>query len=111
MADASSTPKITAAQVRKVAAMARLDSNPSDEFVQKFQQQLGDILAHVEELQEVDTTGITPTDGVRTISVSNLRPDTAPEDQDKYQRVRKNIITNFPNKQGDLLIVPGVFEE
>ena len=111
MSSSVSTSKISAAQVRKVAKMAKLDSNPSDEFVAKFQKQLGDILAHVEELALVDTTGILPTDGISTISVSQLRVDQPAADQERYQRIRKNIIANFPRKQGDLLIVPGIFEE
>jgi len=104
------SPIITADQVRKVAKMARIDSNPSDEFVAKFQKQLGDILAHVDELKEVDTTGILPTDGVRTITKNHLRNDEPSGDLVRYERVRGNIIANFPNKQGDLLVVPGIFE-
>jgi len=111
MTSPSSSSKISAAAVRKVALMARLDNNPSDEFVAKFQKQLGDILAHVDQLSSVDTSGISPTDGIRTIPVSNLRPDQPDTDQARYQRVRSNIIRNFPHKQGDLLVVPGIFEE
>ena len=46
-------------EVAKIAALARIELSPDD--VTMFAQQLGDILAYVNELQQVDTTGIEPT--------------------------------------------------
>lgn len=45
--------------VRKIAALARIELSPDD--VAMFARQLGDILAYVNALQQVDTTGIEPT--------------------------------------------------
>ena len=45
--------------VRKIASLAHLELSPDE--VELFSKQLTDILAYVEELQAVDTTGIPPT--------------------------------------------------
>jgi aspartyl-tRNA(Asn)/glutamyl-tRNA(Gln) amidotransferase subunit C len=46
-------------QVRAVAALANLELDPSE--VELFARQLGDVLAHVEELNQIDTAGVSPT--------------------------------------------------
>ena len=50
---------ITEAEVRHISHLARL--NPTDEEVQLFSGQLSEILAYVEQLNEVDVTDILPT--------------------------------------------------
>ncbi len=50
---------LTAAQVRHIAKLARL--HLSDEEVAKFAPELTNILTYVDQLREVDTTGIEPT--------------------------------------------------
>ena len=97
--------------VRKVATkLAKISADPSDEFVEKFGRELGAILEYVEKLQEVDTTGLKPTDGIRTITYKELRVDEPARDQEEYRRVRENIIAQFPHKNGVLLELPGIFE-
>jgi aspartyl-tRNA(Asn)/glutamyl-tRNA(Gln) amidotransferase subunit C len=62
----------TEAQVRAVAALANLELEASE--VELFARQLGDVLAHAEELKQIDTTGVSPTAyGVSQQSVD--RPD------------------------------------
>ena len=51
-------PGLTRAQVEAVAALAHLELDAGE--VELFARQLGDILAHAEELQAVDTSGIPP---------------------------------------------------
>ena len=51
--------KLTRADVERIAALARLDL--SDAELTLFAHQLGDILAHAEQLQQVDTSGVPPT--------------------------------------------------
>jgi aspartyl-tRNA(Asn)/glutamyl-tRNA(Gln) amidotransferase subunit C len=96
--------------VRKIARLARISANPSDDFLEKYGKELNSIVEYVGKLKELDTTGISATDGIRTITLSQLREDNPPQDIEEYRRIRQNIINNFPVKQGDLLIVPGVFE-
>ncbi|MGL4758629.1 MAG: Asp-tRNA(Asn)/Glu-tRNA(Gln) amidotransferase subunit GatC [Patescibacteria group bacterium] len=97
--------------VAKVAKLARINNNPDEEFLEKYSKELSSILDYINQLQEVDTSGISPVDGIRTIKINQLREDTPDIDQTKYSRIRRNIINNFPNKQGDLLLLPGIFEE
>lgn len=50
---------LTNAQVEAVAALANLELEPAE--IELFARQLGDVLTHVDELQQVDTTGVSPT--------------------------------------------------
>ena len=50
---------LTKEQVEAVAALANLELDPAE--IELFARQLGDVLTHVEELKQVDTTGIAPT--------------------------------------------------
>ena len=63
---------LTKAQVEAVAALANLELEPHE--VDLFVKQLGDVLTHVEELNQIDTAGVSPTAyGVAQESVD--RPD------------------------------------
>ena len=60
------------AQVEAVAALANLELDAAE--IELFARQLGDVMAHAEELQQIDTTGVSPTAyGVAQDSVD--RPD------------------------------------
>ncbi|GAB4147677.1 MAG: Asp-tRNA(Asn)/Glu-tRNA(Gln) amidotransferase subunit GatC [Patescibacteria group bacterium] len=98
------------ATVKKIAYLARLSTDPSPEFLEKYGKELGAILEYMEQLKELDTSGVDPFGGARTITVSALRDDEASQEDEEYQRIRQNIIRNFPNKQGDLLVLPGIFD-
>jgi aspartyl-tRNA(Asn)/glutamyl-tRNA(Gln) amidotransferase subunit C len=64
--------EFTRAQVEAIAALAHLELDSSE--VEMFTRQLGDILAYVDQLQQVDTSGVPPTAyGVGPLSVD--RPD------------------------------------
>jgi aspartyl-tRNA(Asn)/glutamyl-tRNA(Gln) amidotransferase subunit C len=52
----SSSPDI---DVRKIAALARLELSPGE--VERFSRQLRDILTYANQVQQVDTTGVPPT--------------------------------------------------
>jgi aspartyl-tRNA(Asn)/glutamyl-tRNA(Gln) amidotransferase subunit C len=104
-------PLISKETVAKVAKLARISDNPSDEFLEKYSQELSPIIGYIDQLQEADTDGVLPTDGVRTISVEGLRADEPSSDKAQSLDIRNRIIANFPNKQGDLLVLPGIFEE
>jgi aspartyl-tRNA(Asn)/glutamyl-tRNA(Gln) amidotransferase subunit C len=92
--------------VAKVAKLARLTNNPTPEFLEKYGRELGAILEYVEELGQVNTKGISPLDGIRTIKINQLRDDIPFVDEE----IRKRIIANFPQKKGDLLELAGIFE-
>ena len=63
---------LTKEQVQAVAALANLELEPAE--IELFARQLGDVLTHVEELKQIDTTGVSPTAyGVAQVGVD--RPD------------------------------------
>jgi aspartyl-tRNA(Asn)/glutamyl-tRNA(Gln) amidotransferase subunit C len=64
--------QLTRAQVEAIAALARLELDPSE--ADMFARQLGEILAYADQVQQVDTSGVPPTAyGVGQHSVD--RPD------------------------------------
>ena len=60
------------AEVEAVAALANLELDENE--IEMFARQLGEILAYADEVQQVDTRGITPTAGVLTRYPAD-RPD------------------------------------
>jgi len=92
--------KITKEEVLHVADLARLDIDP--QLIDKFAEQVGTILAYVETLNQVDTTGVAPT--AHAISLSNAFRDDDPRthlDPDK-------ALANAPVKEDGSFIVPKV---
>jgi aspartyl-tRNA(Asn)/glutamyl-tRNA(Gln) amidotransferase subunit C len=59
-------------QVASIAALAHLELDASE--LEMFARQLGSILAHIDAVQQVDTTGVPPTASVVTRHASE-RPD------------------------------------
>ena len=60
---------ITKQEVQHIAKLARLDL--SEQEIEKYQEQLGDILNYVEKLQKVNTDGVEIADG-GTIDLENV---------------------------------------
>jgi len=84
-------------QVRAVAALANLELEPAE--IELFARQLGDVLTHVEELKQVDTTGITP-----TTSTSSPAQGTAPQGVERADEVRPSlaiadVLANAPERE------------
>jgi aspartyl-tRNA(Asn)/glutamyl-tRNA(Gln) amidotransferase subunit C len=89
---------LTSEEVRHIAHLARLAL--SDEEVERYREQLSGILAHFEELSDIDTSDVPPT--AQSLSQTNvmradevlpsLSPDgvlvNAPRVEDGYLRVR-----------------------
>ncbi len=62
---------LTRADVAKIAELARLDL--TDDELDLFTRQLGDILVYVEQIRTLDTSGVEPTAHVLNLPVE--RPD------------------------------------
>src|SRR4051794_36238734 len=90
------------AQVQAVAALAHLDL--TDQEVELFARQLGDILAYAEQVQQIDTSGVTPTASVLFDHVAD-RADTVQPSLDRQQ-----ALANAPDASTDagLFKVPRV---
>ena len=98
--------QINSTVVKRMLGLAKLGNNYSEQELEKLAEELGSILEYVEELKEIDTSTVNSTTIIPTCKISDLRTDIPNDNSDKYQKVRQNIINNFPKKQGDLLVLP-----
>ena len=110
MTTSTNSTQIDSNAVSKVAKLARLSKQLSPELVEKYESELNSILNHVSELLKVDTSNIEAMSGIRTISIDELRPDEPEHNQALYENIRSRIIANFPEKEGDFLVISGIFQ-
>ena len=78
----------------------------TDKEKEQYAKELSAILEYVEQLQEVDTENVPETNQVTGLE-DVYRKDQV---QGCSEKIRQGIIENFPEREGDLLKVPGVFE-
>jgi aspartyl-tRNA(Asn)/glutamyl-tRNA(Gln) amidotransferase subunit C len=92
----------TREQVAAIATLAHLELEPAE--VDLFARQLGDILAHVDQLQRIDTTGVPPTTSVLATHPSDR------EDEVRPSLSREEVLANAPDGAPDagLFRVPRV---
>jgi aspartyl-tRNA(Asn)/glutamyl-tRNA(Gln) amidotransferase subunit C len=95
--------KITAADVSKVAQLARLDL-PEDKIA-TYTSQLERILDYVDHLQAVDTEGVPPT--TRAVEVVNVTRDDVVVPTD----VREQLLNEAPQREGDFFRVPKILAD
>ncbi len=93
---------LTPDEVRYVARLANLYL--TDQEVETYRHQLTGILAHVQSLQEVDTTGVEPT-GHATDSTTVLRSDDSAAPLD-----REEVLRNAPATSGEFIRVSAVMD-
>ena len=93
---------LDAADVEKIAYLARLGINPED--VPEYSRNLSDILAFVEQLSAVDTTGVEPL-AHPLEATQRLRPDVVSESDE-----RENFQSVAPATEAGLFLVPQVIE-
>lgn len=96
--------KLNREEVEHLGKLARLAL--TEEEKERYAVELSAILELVEQLQEVDTTEVEPTSQVTGLE-DVYREDIVRGCGDE---MRKKIIEQFPEREGDLLKVPGVFE-
>lgn len=94
---------ITQQDVEKVAQLARLGVTPSEK--EMFAKQLSQILAHVDKLNQYDTTGIEPTSTVMG-QVNVFR-----EDAVRQSLAVEKALGNAPERESDGFVVPKILEE
>jgi aspartyl-tRNA(Asn)/glutamyl-tRNA(Gln) amidotransferase subunit C len=93
---------ISREQVERVAELARLGLG--DDEIDQFQQQLSQILGHMQALDTVDTSAIPPT--AQVIPVSSVMRD----DVVRPSLPVEDILRNAPRREGDFIKVPPVLE-
>lgn len=95
--------KITADDVRKVAQLARLEL--PEETISTYTGQLERILDYVDQLQAVDTEGVSPT--TRAVEVINATRD----DRVVATDVREELLDQAPQRDGDFFRVPKILAD
>ena len=89
---------ITKDDVRHVAKLARLEL--TEEETEKYSKQLGDILKYVEQMNEVDTTGIEPMP--HAIPVTNVMRE------DVVKQTKEELMQNAPLEEDGFFRVPKI---
>ncbi len=88
--------------IEKVARLARLELSEDEQ--KTFQGQLDQILAHMEQLNRVDTTGVEPTS--HAIPVYNAFR----EDETKPSFPKEEVMAIAPDEEGGYFKVPRIIE-
>lgn len=91
---------ITIKDVEHVAKLARLEL--SQEEKEKFTKQLGDVLKYVEQMNEVDTTGIKPM--AHAFDFVNVMR----EDEVVYEQTKEELLKNAPEEENGFFKVPKI---
>lgn len=91
---------ISIEDVKHVAKLARLELTEAE--TEQFSKQLGDILKYVEQMNEVDTTGVEPM--AHPIPVVNVMR----EDIVKYEQTKEELMKNAPDEEDGFFKVPKI---
>ncbi len=94
---------ITIEEVKHIALLSRLEFKETE--LEKFTQQLGEILDYVEMLNQLDTENISPTSHV--LKLKNVMR----EDKTQPSYPQEDILKNAPEHEQGLFEVPTVIEE
>ena len=91
---------ITLEKVEHVAKLARLELLEEEKV--KFSKQLGSILKYMEQMNEIDTTGIEPMS--HPIHLVNVMR----EDVVKYDATKAELLANAPEQEDGFFKVPKI---
>ncbi len=94
--------KLSREEVLHIALLARLGLTETD--VDRFREQLSNILENFEVLQQVDTSDIPPT--TQSISLQNVVSD----DEVASSLTQSQVLANAPQKEGEFFRVRAVLE-
>ena len=91
---------ITIKDVEHVAKLARLEL--TEEEKEKFTKQLGDVLKHVDAMNEVDTSNVEPM--AHAIDFVNVMRD----DKVYYEQTKEELMKNAPDEENGFFRVPKI---
>lgn len=94
--------KISEDEVRYVARLARLQLE--DEQIHDMSESLSKILRYMEKLNEVDTTGVSPTSHVGSLETAFR------EDEARASLPQDEALANAPDRVGAFYRVPKIIE-
>ncbi len=89
---------LTRDDILKLARLARIHLSEAE--ITEFADEFNDILKYVEQLNQVDTTGLSPTSQVTGLT-NVLRPDVVRD----YGYTAADLLRNVPRKRGDQIQV------
>lgn len=95
---------LTQEEIARLAELARLEISPEENA--RAQKELERVLEYVGRLSKIDTAGVAETSG--DAGQAPLRADEAVACDDV---ARELILSDFPDRAGDALRVPAVFEK
>ncbi len=90
------------ATVRRIAKLARIRVDETE--IATLQTELNAILGYVDQLNEVDVTGVEPLSGGAQMAM-RLRPDICNDGE-----MPEKILANAPDRAGEFFAVPKVVE-
>ncbi len=93
---------VDAMTVRRIAHLARIAVR--DDEVEHLKGEINDVLAFVEQLSEVDISGVEPMTSVTPMAMKK-RPDTVTDGE-----IADDIVKNAPAAQDHFFVVPKVVE-
>jgi aspartyl-tRNA(Asn)/glutamyl-tRNA(Gln) amidotransferase subunit C len=93
---------LDAATIRRIARLARI--HVAEDEVARLQAELGGILGWIEQLDEVDVTGVAPLTGVAHMTLRQR------EDVVSDGGMPEKILANAPDRVGAYYAVPKVVE-
>ena len=91
-------------QVQHIARLARVGLGEED--VDRFSEQLSEILEYFERLREVDTEGVPPT--AQTLPLHNVMRE---DDRPQPPLDKESVLANAPVREGDHFRVRVILEE
>ena len=103
MAEARTSPQISAEDVRHVARLARLAL--SDDELERMRVEMTAILGYMDKLRSLDTAGVEPTS--HAVPLRNVLR----EDEPVPSLPRDEMLANAPDRAGDAFRVPRIIEE
>lgn len=95
--------KLSREEVLHIAALAKVGVTEAD--VEKFREQLSNILENFEALQKVDTTDVPPT--AQSIALENVIMD----DEVRPSMPVEDVLANAPQRDGDFIKIKIVLED
>ncbi len=94
---------ITPEDVRHVARLARLELSEAE--LERMRVEMDAILAYMDKLRSLDTTGVEPTS--HAVPLRNVMRD----DEPRPSLPRDAMLANAPDRAGDFFRVPRIIEE
>ncbi|MCH8070097.1 MAG: Asp-tRNA(Asn)/Glu-tRNA(Gln) amidotransferase subunit GatC [Candidatus Marinimicrobia bacterium] len=95
--------KITKKEVLKIASLAKLSLSEGE--IEMYTNQMNDILAYMDQLNELDTDDIEPLSHV--LDLTNVTR----ADKEKPSLDREDVLKNAPETDGEYFIVPKVINK